>query len=101
MLVTAKDTGKLYAMKSLSKAILAEPQHGHLVIAPLALPQLASCASSGRARWPSAARHSQGAAPASGAPSHRLGGLELASRITLPKSPIPLPVTVHVRAGTV
>ena len=41
------------------EVLLAEVQR-HGQSAPLAAPQLAPCASSGRARWPRAARHSQG-----------------------------------------
>ena len=48
-------------------------RHSMAKAPPLAVPQLGSCTSSGRACWPRAARHSQGRGPGQWAPGHRFG----------------------------
>ena len=58
---------------------------------PLAVPQLGSCGSSGRAWWLWAARHSQSRGRALGRPVTRLG---CSSKLP-PKSPISLPSTIQ------
>ena len=64
--------GGLLALRSPGSR--SPPQHGHLVITPLAAPQLAPCASSARAWRLWAARYSQSEAQPLGRPATASGG---------------------------
>ena len=70
-----------------------EGQHGHGQSDPLAVPQLGSCASSGRA-WRLLAAVLPGRGRATGLPA-----TALCSSYAIPKPPIPSPVTIQERPG--